>query len=357
MTTHRKEHLTPEDLLYEMLTIPSLSGDEERLSLFLEDALRGLGFTAHRDEVGNVIGDIGAGGGPTIMLLSHLDTVGPFLPVRRDGERLYGRGAVDAKGPLATMICAAASQPEFPGLIRVVGAVEEERLSRGSHHLARTLPSPDALIIGEPSGWDRVVLGYKGKIDLEYWAERPATHSTNPMVKAGEAAVVFWQGLLDALGPVRDHGAFDRSAATLRSISGDLVTGHIHVDCRIPPGFDVNAFVARLRELAGDGELKLIRSIPAVRVTRYDPVVRALSAAIRRHDAKPRPTLKTGTSDMNTVSEVWTVPMAAYGPGDGSLDHSDDESIEIVEYLRGITVLASAIGELADMRVPNTSSA
>ena len=293
---------SPQDLLSSMLTIPSLSGQEGPLALHLEQTMTAMGFTARRDEAGNVIGDIGTGEGPTVMLLSHLDTVAPALPARRDGDRLYGRGAVDAKGPLAAMICAAAARPGFPGRIRVIGAVEEERLSRGGHHIARTLPPPDALVIGEPGGWDRVVLGYKGKIDLEYWAARPATHSTNPMPKAGEAAVAFWQGLQEALGPERDHAAFGKPAATLRSITGNLTSGHADIDCRIPPGFDVPAFVARLRELAADGELKVTRSIPAARTTRTDPVVRALSAAIRTNGGSPRPTLKTGTSDMNTVA-------------------------------------------------------
>jgi LysW-gamma-L-lysine carboxypeptidase len=339
--------MTPEELLHTMVGIPSPSGDEEQLALFLEQAMRDLGFDSRRDEVGNVIGDIGRSGGPTVMLLSHLDTVAPALPVRHHHGRIYGRGAVDAKGPLAAMISAAARRHEFPGTLRVVGAVEEERLSRGGHHIARTLPQPDALIVGEPSGWDRVVLGYKGKIDLEYWVERPATHSTNPLPKAGEMAVAFWTGLLEALGPERDHGAFGLPAATLRSMTGDLVTGHIDVDCRVPPGFDAAEFVTRLRELAGDGELKVIRHVPAVRAPRSDPVVRCLSAAIREHGGRPRPTLKTGTSDMNTVSERWNMPMAAYGPGDSSLDHSDDESVDIGEYLRAIDVLTSAVDDLA----------
>jgi [amino group carrier protein]-lysine/ornithine hydrolase len=340
--------VTPEDLLFEMVSIQSLSGNEEQLSLFVEERMTELGFAAHRDEVGNVIGDIGTGDGPTVMLLSHLDTVGPPLPARRDDDWVYGRGSVDAKGPLATMICAAAARPGFPGRLRVVGAVEEERLSRGGHYVARTLPEPDALIIGEPSGWSRVVLGYKGKIDLEYWVERPATHSTNPMNKASEAAATFWHGLLDALGAERDHGAFGRPAATLRSITGNMLEAHLDVDCRIPPGFDVPAFVARLETLTDGGELKVVRFIPAARTGRDDPVVRCLTAAIRKHGGEPRPTLKTGTSDMNTVSERWNVPMAAYGPGDGSLDHSDCEAIEIAEFRRGIDILTSALDDLAD---------
>jgi LysW-gamma-L-lysine carboxypeptidase len=354
--------MRPEDLLYAMLEIPSLSGEEQRLAQFLSARMLELGFRVHSDETGNVIGDIGSGD-PVIMLLSHLDTVGPVLPTRRDRERLHGRGAVDAKGPLATMICAAAQRPGFPGTIRVIGAVEEERLSRGGHHIAATLPPPDALIIGEPGGWDRVVLGYKGKIDLEFWVERPSAHSTKPVPKASELAVAFWHRVLDVLGPDCDHGSFYRPAATLRHISGDLVTGRVEVDCRVPPGFAVDDFMDRLRKVTGDGEVKLIRSIPAVRVERCDPVAVCLSAAIRSHGGQPRPTLKTGTSDMNTVSQTWTVPMAAYGPGNGALDHSDDEHIRIDEFRRGITILGTAIDELqarlrprSDARFPEGSA-
>lgn len=341
--------MTPEDLLYGMLEIPSLSGDEQQLARFLTATMAGLGFRARRDEAGNVIGDIGGGDGPVIMLLSHMDTVGPVLPTRRDSRRLYGRGAVDAKGPLATMICAAAARPGFPGTIRVIGAVEEEWLSRGGHHIAATLPPPDALIIGEPGGWDRVVLGYKGKIDLEFWAERPAAHSTKPVPKASEVAAEFWQQVLVALGPERDHGSFHRPAATLRRITGDLVTARVEVDCRVPPGFAVDDFVGRLRRAVPDGEVKLIRSIPAVRVERSGPVASCLSGAIRTHGGQPRPTLKTGTSDMNTVSETWTVPMAAYGPGNGALDHSDDEYIEIAEFRDAIAILGTAVDELPSL--------
>lgn len=338
--------MTPEDLLFRMLEIPSLSGDEQDLARFLTASMADLGFRARRDEVGNVIGDIGTGDGPVIMLLSHMDTVGPVLPARRDSERLYGRGAVDAKGPLATMISAASARPDFAGTIRVIGAVEEEWLSRGGHHIAATVPPPDALIIGEPGGWERVVLGYKGKIDLEFWVERPASHSTNPMAKASEVAARFWQQVLDALGPEHDHGSFFVPAATLRRIAGDLVTGRVEVDCRIPPGFDVDDFISRLRQMAHGGEVKLIRSIPAVRVERSGPVASCLSAGIRRNGGQPRPTLKTGTSDMNTVSPTWTVPMAAYGPGNSALDHSDDEYIDAAEFRSAIAVLGAAVDEL-----------
>lgn len=335
-------------LLYEMLGVPSPSGDERRLAEFLERRLSEFGFRTSLDEVGNVVADIGTGSGPTVMLLSHLDTVDRPLPVRLSDGQLHGRGAVDAKGPLAAMICAAARSADFHGTVRVVGAVEEERLSRGGHHLVGTVPEPDALIVGEPSGWSSVVLGYKGKIDLTYRVARPPTHSTNPRRKASEVAVEFWQALLGILGPDADHGSFHRPAATLREVRADLLWACLDVDCRVPPGFDVDAFRQALLAAADDDAVvDLVRHVPAVRHPRSGPAARSLSAAIRRHGGTPRPTLKTGTSDMNTVATRWSVPAAAYGPGDSSLDHGDDEHIHVDEYLRGVGVLRTALEELA----------
>jgi LysW-gamma-L-lysine carboxypeptidase len=335
------------DLLHRMVAIPSPSGRERALALFLVERLDRLGFDARLDEVGNVVAETGTGtGGPTVLLLSHLDTVDHQIPVRRDGTVLYGRGCVDAKGALAAMACAAARRTGFPGRLRLVAAVEEEWLARGGHHVARTQQPPDALLVGEPSGWSRVVLGYKGKLDLTYRVTRPSTHSTNPAPKATEVAVEFWHRLLAALGPDRDHGAFHRPAATLRAVSGDPTDALLDVDCRLPPGYDVDAFTTALRAAAVDGDLTIVRTIPAARADRSNPVARALSAAIRQHGGTPRPTLKTGTSDMNTVSERWTVPMAAYGPGDSSLDHGDDEHLDLTEYLRATAILTTTLDEL-----------
>ena len=67
----------------------------------------GLGFRTEIDGAGNAVGMIGDGP-REIVLLGHIDTVPGAIPVRIEDGVLYGRGAVDAKGPLATFVCAAA---------------------------------------------------------------------------------------------------------------------------------------------------------------------------------------------------------------------------------------------------------
>ncbi len=207
--------MDPVALLTRMVEIPSLSGEESALAGFLVETMRGLGFQAHVDEAGNAVGTLGDG--PTeIVLLGHLDTVPGAIPVRVEDGNLYGRGSVDAKGPLATFIAAAADVGALPGKrIVVVGATEEEAASsKGARHVARTR-RPAFCVIGEPSATRAVTLGYKGRLVFAYQAETGASHSASPEENVIETAVAFWNGvrrwaeaenvgkkMFDALDPV-----------------------------------------------------------------------------------------------------------------------------------------------------------
>jgi [amino group carrier protein]-lysine/ornithine hydrolase len=336
------------DLLYQMVRIHSPSRQEDELAGFLAGRCRELGLRSVVDEVGNLVAETGTGHGPTILLLGHLDTVDDPIPAQLYPDRVTGRGAVDAKGPLAAMLSAAAERPDFPGRLIVAGAVEEECPgSLGATHLRSTLDQPDVVVVGEPSGWSTVVLGYKGILDLRYQVRRSATHPTNPAEKATEAAAAFWADAVAVLGPEASHAAFDRPAVTLSRMTGDLTEAQLDFSYRLPLGFDAEALLQQLRDLARGGSLDVLGRVPAVRTDRGNPVVRALNTGIRRAGGIPRHKLKTATSDMNVMAEVWDVPMATYGPGDSQLDHSADEHILIDDYLRGAAVLVAALDELA----------
>src|SRR4051812_6318207 len=341
------------DLLQKMLAIPSPSYEEEDLAGFLVETMSELGFSARRDEAGNAIGEYVHGeDGPTVMLLGHMDTVTgevePRPEARAEAGRLYGRGAVDAKGPLAAMICAARRATDFTGRVIVVGAVEEETdLSRGATNIRETLPQPDALIIGEPSGWSTVVLGYKGKLDLRYEVTCEPTHPTNPVPKAAELAGRCWAALLDLLGPDASHDSFEKPGANLTSFVGDLTKCAAEFSVRTPPGFDSGSLVEKLRMRTPHGRLTVINSVDAYRVGRTDPVVKALNSGVLAHGSRPRAKLKTATSDLNILTANWRVPVATYGPGDSELDHSADEHIDLTEYLLGVSVLTTALHRLS----------
>ena len=136
------------------------------------------GFRASVDDAGNAVGEIGEG--PThVVLFGHIDTVPGEIAVRVERDELVGRGAVDAKGPLAAFV-AAATKPIAGLRVTVVGAVEEESpTSAGARHRA-TLPAPDWCVIGEPSGWDAVTVAYKGRLAERVALSRSARHGAAP---------------------------------------------------------------------------------------------------------------------------------------------------------------------------------
>src|SRR5439155_4091142 len=115
-------------------------------------------------DASNAVGILGDGP-REIVLLGHIDTVPGYIPVKVVDGKLYGRGSVDAKGPLATFAAAAAAAGCQPGWrIIVIGAVEEEAITSKGARYALTQYRPEMCVIGEPSQWDRVTLGYKGRL-------------------------------------------------------------------------------------------------------------------------------------------------------------------------------------------------
>ncbi len=336
-----------------MVSIPSVSGREEALASFLVREMAARGFRAHVDEAGNAVGELGEGPRET-LLLGHMDTVPGLIPVQVAGGRLYGRGAVDAKGALAAFIAAAMRVgPQAGRRIVVVGAVEEEAAtSKGARQLLATR-RPDAVIIGEPSGWERITLGYKGRLLAEYRLEQPVGHTAGPERGACERAAEFWEAVRGYAagynrGRERRFETLDASLRRITSTSDGLAERvEATVAFRIPLGLTPTAVQAELErwDLAPAAVRCRGAELP-FRAEKSTPVVAALLAGIRAAGGRPAFSLKTGTSDMNVVGPVWGCPIAAYGPGDSALDHTPDEHLELAEYERAIEVLAGALERL-----------
>ncbi len=344
-----------------LLRIASPSGDEGEVAKYLVATMQEQGFDVRRDEVGNAVGIAGDPDAEReIVLLGHMDTVPGFIPVRMRGDRLYGRGAVDAKGPLAVFVLAAARvSARLEGVrIVVVGAVEEEGSGKGAHHLALTMPAPWCAIIGEPSGWQGVTLGYKGMLNLEYRLVQPGGHTAGQFPGPAEKGVTFWNQIM-TYAEDWNHGRsghFDTRDAALRdfrTFSDGLDDGvEMNIIIRIPPGVDVAALRHEM-DVWRDGSgasLDVVGSDPPFRALKNTPPVRALLRGIRARGGRPVFKLKTGTSDMNVVGPAWGCPIVAYGPGDSSLDHTNEEHIRIGEFRRAVDVLSQALESMAKHR-------
>jgi len=342
------------DLLTELVRIPSPTGHEADAVDYLVSWMRAHGFDARADEIGNAVGVRGPDDARrTLLLLGHIDTVPGAIPVRVEDGALYGRGAVDAKGSLCAFAEAAASAalPEGWRVI-VVGAVGEEGDSRGAYHL-RERRQPDACVIGEPSGADRITLGYKGHVWLRYALTRPAAHTSRPEPSVAALGAAFWQAVLawcDAANAGRER-LFDQVTPHLGSINtasdGLADTVRLTIGVRLTPRLTPEALHAALAALAApDARFEMERDVGAHVAEKNNELVRGMVAAIRAGGGAPGFVLKAGTSDMNVVGERWRCPLIAYGPGDSHLDHTPHEHLPLAEYARAVSTLRRLIERL-----------
>ena len=366
------------ELLTKLVSIPSPSQHEAKASAYLAGWLNAHGFAAQVDEAGNAVGIKGRGP-REILLLGHIDTFPGKVPLRRDGDLLYGRGAVDAKGPLCTF-AAAAAQVDVPAgwRITVAGAVEEEAAtSKGARHIlaqrlknepggeispSLNLQSPPVFcIIGEPSQWDRITLGYKGRLLLDITLTAPFSHSAGEGKLPAEQGVELWRHIEQfcaAFNTVRQADTpFTRLEPSLRHIASRDAGAYGQVDLslgfRLPVGLAPAELELQLRQhvdpLPEDvtAALHFSGGEIAYKGDKSNPLVRAFLRAVRAAGGQPRFVVKTGTADMNVVGPHWpATPIVAYGPGDSSLDHTPTEHLDLNEYLQAIEVLQAVLAEL-----------
>jgi LysW-gamma-L-lysine carboxypeptidase len=211
---------------------------------------------------------------------------------------------------------------------------------------------PDLLIIGEPSGWSSVTLGYKGSLRVDYVARRPTGHSAGPVGSVAELAVDFWTTVAAACAARNDSKRlFDQLTPVLRAFNtgsdGFTDEARLRLGLRLPLDVTPEEAGALVRGLAGEGSITLGGGEPAYRGDKNNALVRAFLGAIREGGGTPGFKLKTGTADLNILAPAWGCPALAYGPGDSTLDHTPEEHLLLSEYHQAIAVLRRVLNRLA----------
>jgi acetylornithine deacetylase/succinyl-diaminopimelate desuccinylase-like protein len=163
----------------------SPSGAEGAVAELVRAELERLGYAVEIDAFGNVTGTLDAGPGPCVLFDAHMDTVGVSDPSAWSfdpaGElaagRLYGRGAMDMKGPLAALVHGVAAAGISRGRVVVSASVAEEMIEGfATAEVARRV-RPDAAVICEASGL-RVAVGQRGRAELVVSVRGRPTHSS-----------------------------------------------------------------------------------------------------------------------------------------------------------------------------------
>lgn len=350
--------MTPIELLYGLVKIYSPSTQERTASEYFVAQMNEMGLHAFVDDAGNAVGILGEGA-REIVLLGHIDTfhgyIEPRIETGAQGRApvLYGRGAVDAKGCLAAFASAVAQVGAREGVrFIVIGAVEEESATSKGARFALTQYKPEVCIIGEPSGWDRITLGYKGRVLVDYEITKPMTHTASNTRAAVEEAVMFWNRVA-AFAAEYNHDktkVFDQLDPSLRALnsSDDGFTDRavMRIGLRVPVGLTIAQVEQAIAKFSDGASVTFSSEEEPFRADKNNALVRAFLGAIREVGGKPAFTLKTGTSDMNIVGPAWGCPIVAYGPGDSSLDHTPNEHLDLEELERAVDVLAKVLATI-----------
>jgi len=339
--------------LIDLVSIFSPSGEEAAAVQYLVGRMEELGYTrTFIDEAGNAVGIMGEGE-RQVILLGHIDTVPGELPVYVEGGVLYGRGTVDAKGPLAAFVDAAAEVGPLAGWqIIVIGAVGEEQDSEGARFIAEQY-SPDFCIVGEPSRWNRITLGYKGSAWVELGIRQALMHTASKEKSAAEKVVECWQEIQQWLEEVNEghDKIFDQLTISLQGLCSDSdgieEWAGLKLNLRLPTWITPEECYTHLENLLPNTMIALTGfPVPAYRAEKNSALVRAFLESIRTAGGNPGFVVKSGTADMNIVAPIWQCPVVAFGPGDSNLDHTPEEHIFLTEYEQAVQVLEGTLNRL-----------
>jgi acetylornithine deacetylase len=203
------------ELARQLISIPSITGGEKEVGLFLADQLAARGYRVEKQLIiPNRFNVLAFAGKPRVILCTHIDTVPPFVPANEDDNFLYGRGACDTKGIIAAMLTAGDRLrengiDEFAYLF-VVG---EEQKGDGAR-AANTLKwESEYVVVGEPTG-NKMAVAQKGILMVDFAVTGRAAHSGYP--HEGVSAIEnLWKVLQDCASadwgddPVLGKGTFN----------------------------------------------------------------------------------------------------------------------------------------------------
>ncbi|TIQ29660.1 MAG: acetylornithine deacetylase [Mesorhizobium sp.] len=353
--------MTVFDILDRLVAFPSVAGRANGdIAGWIEAHLAEQGakvtlFPGPEGDRSNLFATIGPADVPGYVLSGHMDVVpagepqwssAPFT-LRREGERLYGRGTTDMKGFLAATLAAV---PHLAGLrlarpIHLAFSYDEEIGCRGVSHLIARLPElcakPLGVIVGEPSGM-RAVRGHKGKAAAHVTIHGRSGHSSRPDL--GLNAIHAMADVLSSAVSEAErltHGPFDTAfEPAYSSLQAGVIAGGqsvniipdtcmLEMEARAIPGVDPTSLLAPVKAkaeaLAADGfrvEWTPISAYPALSLS---------------HDAALAVLLRelTGEAPLAAVSygtEAGLYQAAGFdaiicGPGDIGRAHKPDEYV------------------------------
>jgi len=340
---------------------PSHEDVSEMQDLVLK-TLADAGHEPELDDFGNILASRSGGDGPHIVLNTHIDTVAPHVPYERDGDIVRGRGACDAKGPLAALVAAFLRFDPPDGTVTLAITPDEETLMTGADGL-RDRFSADGYVVGEPTGLD-VCIAARGQCEGTITITGESGHAAsvgvdrNPVF--GAASVLEALRRYDEVAGPGEDPVLGRPKLTATGLEAGGAPNRVPETCRItfdrrsvPPETadsfrrDLEGYLEAHIPDALSVTVDLIRPdtpFPQAFVTdRNDRLV----GTLREIGGKVRP-FRAATEAGFFASDA---PTVVFGPGyladdEGAVAHSEREYVSIEEVERAADAVTRTLDAL-----------
>jgi len=326
-------------LTRQLIDIESITPNEKAVAEFLEIRLQDLarrfnGRVERMDVEPNRFNLLATFDAPVVTLSTHLDTVPPFIPSREDDDNIWGRGACDVKGIIASMVFAAerllAAGERRIALLFVVG---EERNSAGAYFAAKHSRGSKFLINGEPTE-NKLAVGSKGALRYEFIASGRMAHSAYP--ELGDSAI---DKLLTALDTVRqikleNDSRLGPSTINIGTLTGgrapNVIADYAKAELFIRLVDDGASTRARVQEAVTGVEVKEVLCIPAVHMG----TLPGFATMVAKY-----------TTDIPAFGGAWGEPYLI-GPGTIHVAHTEREHVPKAQLVAAVSVYESIVKQL-----------
>ncbi|RDI71030.1 M20 family metallopeptidase [Halopelagius longus] len=354
----------PIDFLERAVPVASNDGVEEMRDLLVE-TLEDAGFDPEIDEAGNTVASKGAAEPDRHLVLNtHIDTVSPHVPFRRDDDVIRGRGSCDAKGPLAALLAAfVAVEPAADARLTLAVTPDEELLSTGAHALD---VDGDMYVVGEPTNLD-VCTAAKGRFQGTLTLSGVASHAAEP--ESGVNAVFALEAALAAIRSYDEgraaHPSLGSATLTPTTVAGGDATNQVPAGCRlvldrrsVPPESAAefrDGLESAVREAVPDDvgvSFDLTdRPTPFLEAFATDEdheLVETVAEASRRAGGSGDVRPFTAATEASYFSPA---PVVVFGPGvladeEGAVAHAEREYVRVEDVRTAAAAVTDAAAEL-----------
>lgn len=365
--------------LRELVSIPSFSGKEGKIARRIQEEMERLGYDkVWTDPLGNVIGQIGSG--PRIVAIDgHCDTVGvgnrenwkqdPFSGAYRDGM-VYGRGAVDQKGGLASAVYAGRLVKEIGApdeiTLLVVASVLEEDFEGfcWQHIVEETGIRPEVVILTEPSDL-QLKIGQRGRLECKVQAQGASCHGSAP--ERGDNAVYRIAPIIKEVenfnARLKSDSVLGKGTITVTDVCSEAPSlcavpdsAVLHLDRRLTEGETMASCIQEIEGFPSVSEAGAEVSVPEYRVQSYTgetrnlrayypmwlmerdhpTVQKAVGAYRSQFGSEPDVGVWQFSTNGVTTKGKYDIPTIGFGPGEEAYAHTSEEKIRDKDLVQAV---------------------